>query len=127
VDGNTVPEAYLRRIDTSPAQSVLKHKENGQYVKLTWEDFHSRVLKVFTYLQELGLKSDDKVCIFSQSNPEWMMIDNACLASGFVVVPMYHSNSVEDVTFILEDSEVKVVFVDDESCCQKMAAVFAQT
>ncbi len=127
VDGKTVPEAYLRRVDVSPTESIFRHKKDGQYVSVSWTDFHKKVLKVFSYLNGLGLKHEDTACIFSQSSPDWMLIDYASQGCGLVVVPIYHSNSVEDVAYILENSEAKMIFVDDEGCCKKLEEAFKTT
>jgi len=127
VDGKTVPEAYLRRLELSAQDPIVRHKKGGTYVTITWTEFHKNVLKIFSYLNSLGLENDEKICIFSQSSPDWMLIDYASQCAGLVAVPIYHSNSEEDVAYILENCQAKLIFVDDEGCCTKLDGVFKKT
>lgn len=125
VDGKTIPEAYLRRINLSGGQVAYRIKRDGKLVEVTWDEHYHALLGLAAGLKEIGLKPKDRICILSQTRPEWMIADMASMCSGLVTVPIYHSNCVEDVAFILEHCEAKLVFADDEGSCQKLAQAFA--
>ncbi len=113
VAGKTVPQAYLQRIEISADQPVFLVKREGAYQPLLWREFHDRVLAVVDLYESLGIATGDRVCIVSQSRPEWSMADIANLCLGIVTVPIYHSSSADDTAYILTHCEPKAVFVED--------------
>ncbi len=125
VDGRTVAESFLKRVEVSHADRVYLIKKNGSYVPLTWQELYDRAARVFKYLSETGIKAGDKVCISSQSCPEWTMADLGILCLGATTVPIYHSSTLEDIAFILDNSEAKLVFVDDAAQAKKIREAFA--
>lgn len=125
VDGKTFPEAYLRRVRLTPHFPYLTYKKDGVRQKVLWKDFHARVLGLHrSYRDQFKLAAGDVVCIFAQTCPEWLIADFANMGSGLVTVPIYHSNSVEDVAYIIEHCGAKLIIADDEPTCQKLADAF---
>jgi long-chain acyl-CoA synthetase len=125
VDGRTVCEAYLRRVDLSGDAVAVKVKRGPNFVPITWNGVHHEVLGIFQFYKKLGIQKGDKIAIFSQSRVEWLFSDWANFAAGAITVPIYHSNSVEDVAFILTQSEAKLVFIEDEKSVDKLVAAFS--
>jgi len=70
-------------------------------------------------LIDLGIKPNDKVAIISSNRPEWNFIDFAIQIIGAVSVPMYPTITVEDYAFIFNDSEVKIIFAENEDLLNK--------
>lgn len=125
VDGKTVPEAYLRRVKLTPDHTFCTFKKDGQRQKMTWGQAHRQVLGLFNaYRTKFNLKAGDAVCIFSQSSPEWALTDFTNLSSGIITVPIYHSNSIEDVAYIVDHCGAKMIFADDEASCLKLQEAF---
>jgi len=126
VDGKTIPEAYLRRVKLSPEHTFATIKEAGQRKKISWKQVHEQVVGLHqAFREKFKLNPGDVVCIFSQSRPEWTIADFAILGSGMISVPIYYSNSVEDVAFILDHCGAKVVVVEDEASCLKLQQAYA--
>src|SRR5688500_922169 len=96
IDGKTIADVYLRRIDLCRNDRVFLVKRNGKYEPMTWDEVHNRVLGIFSSYQKLGIKPGDKICIMSQSRPEWCMADMANFCYGAISVPVYHSNIASD-------------------------------
>ena len=55
-------------------------------------------------LAALGIKAGDRVAIISENRPEWSLADLALLGLRAVNVPIYTTQAVEQVRFILENS-----------------------
>jgi len=125
VDGKTLAEAYLRRVEIEGKEPVFLVKREGRYTKVLWEQLHELVLGVFSSHQSFGIGKGDKVCILSQSRPEWIVADIATMCSGAVTVPIYHSNSVEDITFIIDNCEAKLIYVEDQVQYEKAVKALA--
>jgi len=74
-------------------------------------------------LMALGVEKGDKVSILANTRPEWSCFDFAALSAGATVVPIYQTNSPEECQYVLEDSDAKVVVVEDESQLAKVRSV----
>jgi long-chain acyl-CoA synthetase len=67
----------------------------------------------------------DKVAVISKNRPEWTMLDLAVQQIGAVLIPIYPTVSEIDLEFILKDSDVKIIFVNDEILFEKTKAIRA--
>ena len=74
-------------------------------------------------LIDLGVAKGDKVSILGNTRPEWTYFDFAALSAGAVVVPIYQTNSPEECQYVLENSDAKVVVVEDDEQMEKIRAV----
>ena len=61
-----------------------------------------------------GLKKGDRVAIMSGNRPEWNFIDFACNQIGIATVPLYPTLSSQDLFYIIDNAEVKMLFVSNE-------------
>jgi len=127
IDGKTLADAYLRRIEMTPDNTAHLVKRNGTYQALTWKALHEKVLGIFEHYLKMGLVPGDRVCIVSQTCSEWNIADLANLASGIITVPIYQSNTVEDMIYLLEHSAPKLVYAEDDLQVEKLEQAFART
>ncbi|HXO77288.1 MAG TPA: long-chain fatty acid--CoA ligase, partial [Puia sp.] len=81
-------------------------------------------------LLELGISGGDrtpegmdKVGIVAKNRPEWIMVDLAVQKTGAILAPIYPTISVNELEFILNDAQVKIVFVDNEELFHKVLSV----
>lgn len=61
-------------------------------------------------LTKIGLKRGDRVGIISADRTEWNVTDIACSSLGISLVPIYDTQSVEDIKYVVSDAEIKVCF-----------------
>jgi long-chain acyl-CoA synthetase len=95
-------------------------KVNGSWVKISTNDFIDQVNNLSYGLLSLGLNKGDRLAIISGNRPEWNIIDFAASQLGIVTVPMYPTLSVNDYNFIMNDAEVKAVFVENKDMHAKV-------
>ena len=74
-------------------------------------------------LIDLGVQKGDKVAILANTRPEWTYFDFAALTAGATVVPIYQTNSPEECQYVLENSDAKVVIVEDAEQLDKIRQV----
>ncbi len=70
-------------------------------------------------LLALGIKKGDRVALMSGNRPEWNFIDFACNQLGVATVPLYPTLSNQDLIYILNDAEAKLLFVSNEDLAKK--------
>lgn len=101
----------------------LAAKENGEWVKYTSSQFLDTVdLMSYGFLQ-MGLQKGDKVATLSNNRPEWNFVDLGMMSIGAIHVPIYPTISEHDLKFILNDAEVKYIFVSSQEILEKVESV----
>jgi long-chain acyl-CoA synthetase len=121
----TLCELLLNSVEAYPKPEFLLVKKNDRFTPISMEDFGARVRHLSLGLQDLGLAPGDKLIILSENRPEWTMTDFACLAAGGVTVPIYTTLVPEQVKYIINDSDAKIVVFSNEFQGGKIAAVKA--
>lgn len=61
-----------------------------------------------------GLTTDDKVGIYSNNMARWVLLDLALIMAGLVSVPIYATMPEDKIRYIVEHSDMKVLFVGDQ-------------
>lgn len=84
---------------------------NETNVDYTWGRTLTEVRRMAAYLKSLGLPEGSKIGILSKNCAHWIMSDLAIWMAGYVSVPLYPTLSAETIRYILDHSEVKVLFV----------------
>lgn len=102
-------------------EDTLASKKNGTWVKVSTTELIDSINTVSYGLLTLGLAKGDKVAIISMNRPEWNIVDFGCSQLGIVTVPMYPTLSVSDYAFIMNDADVKAVFVENKDMADKAA------
>jgi long-chain acyl-CoA synthetase len=103
-----------------PLDTAFAGKVNGKWVGYSTDEA-IRLTNLVSYgLISLGLTKGDRVGIISNNRPEWNFTDLGTLQAGGIDVPVYPTVSEHDLKFILEDSEVKFLFVSTADLFQKV-------
>ena len=85
----------------------------------------NRILAYGGYLQNLGLGPDDKIILLPESgSPEWVMLDLAAQALGIVVVMAHATASSKNIQLIIQESEAKHFFYEDEDLIEPLGDIF---
>jgi long-chain acyl-CoA synthetase len=116
----TLAQVLLDTVKTYPKPDFMLYKEEGSYQPVSTEEFGRRVKHLCLGLRDLGLQKGDKVIIFSENRPEWVIADHANLCLGAITVPIYTSLVSEQIRYIIDDSDAKAVFVSGEDLWSKV-------
>lgn len=113
---NSLPEIYQGR-------EVVAGKKNGVWVKYSAEEFRENVDLLSLGLLQLGIDKHDRVGNMSPNRPEWNFVDFAILQIDATHVPLYPTLAENDLKFILNDAEVKVLFVATKELYEKVQRI----
>jgi long-chain acyl-CoA synthetase len=75
------------------------------------------------YLMAKGIQHGDKIAVFSPNRYEWWVSDMAILSIGAVNIPIYATNTAEEVRYILDNSDSRICFVGTQAHMEKVIAV----
>jgi len=102
---------------------AVQYKDGGAWVKRSFVEVEETVRALALGLIDLGVAKGDKVSILANTRPEWTYFDFAALSIGATVVPIYQTNSPEECQYVLENSDSKVVIVEDDEQIEKIRKV----
>ncbi|MDO4243173.1 MAG: long-chain fatty acid--CoA ligase [Actinomyces sp.] len=124
----TTPWALAERVRTNPDGALIARKSSvgGRWREVSARAFRDRVREVAAGLVAHGLKPGDTVGIMSHTSYEWTLMDYAAWEAGLVVVPVYETSSAEQARWILTDSQVRFVLVENEAMHTMLTALATQ-
>src|SRR3954453_1275583 len=125
-NSKTVADLLPRAAAIYGSAVAVKYKEGDQWVSRTFEELREIVRPLALGLVELGVAKGDRVSILGNTRPEWTYFDFAALSIGATVVPIYQTNSPEECRYVLENSDAKIVVVEDDEQLEKVRKVRAQ-
>jgi long-chain acyl-CoA synthetase len=107
---------------------LLAAKEFGQWKQYSTQDVKRVVDGLTAGLLRHGItyndgsvEGRDKIAIISKNRPEWLMLDMAVQQSGAILVPVYPTIHINELEFILNDAQVKMIFVNDRDGLEKIS------
>lgn len=92
-------------------ESWLHEQIDGEWLTLSCGEVFERALRIGNALRTLGLETGDKVAIFAKNSPQWMISDFALMLAGMVSVPIYTTAGEKTISYVLEHSGAKAVFL----------------
>ena len=121
--------------------SVLVHEQAKKYDKrraliyrdfggtewksATWRDFSRKVRHVSNALLNIGVKVQENVGVFSQNAVEYLYTDFGAFGIRAVTVPLYATSSEQQIQYIIDDAQIRVLFVGEQEQYDKAQRIFS--
>jgi long-chain acyl-CoA synthetase len=105
--------------------AAFRSKVGGVWTPITHREAEARVRSISLGLRELGVRPGDRVAIVSESRPEWVLADFACLCTRVTDVPVYPTLPASQIEYILRDAGATVAFCSTADQAGKLVAVQA--
>ena len=113
--------------DITPAsghESSLKLRfQRNAWRDITWLEMRGEVARWQAALADLGLQRGDRVAIMLRNCPHWIMFDQAALSLGLAVVPLYTVDRPDNLAYIINDADVKVLLFENAEQWQALRTV----
>ena len=93
----------------APAISIKD--SNGNWQTESWKDYLDSVTSVAKSLLAAGIQKNDKVSLYSYNRKEWSYCYSAIQLINGVAVGVYHTSSSDEVEWVVDNSDSKIVFV----------------
>lgn len=123
-------DAITYQLEQFPKEDMLVHKENGAWHSWSTAAISEAANQMSAGLLNLGISAQDftvdkadKIAIISGNRPEWIITDLAVQQIGAILVPIYPTTQNEELAYILNEAEVKTVFVSNQLLLHKYKAV----
>ena len=123
-------DAIAYQLEKKPLSDMLAGKSGGQWKKYSTAEVGEAVNQLSAGLLRLGIgpndmtvEGRDKVAIISKNRPEWVIVDLAVQQIGALLTPIYPTINVNELEFVLNDAQVKAIFVNDEDTFHKVLSI----
>lgn len=121
-DVKTVNEIFSTIAARGEAVLLQQKTQDGSWTPVTAAQVYGKVRALAQTLQGWGVAKGDRVAILSENRWEWAISDFAILAIGGVDVPLYATNTPEQVGYMIRNSGAKVAIVSSAEQREKLAA-----
>ncbi len=124
-------DIVAQRVTKSPEATMLAAKENGVWKTYSASEVWSLSNELAAGISSLGLLSDPsdidkqaKIALISPNRPEWIITDVASQLTGGVLTPVYPTISPNELVYIFNESEIKIVFVANKDIYERFEEAF---
>ncbi|MGH9754991.1 MAG: AMP-dependent synthetase/ligase [Blastocatellia bacterium] len=109
----TINELFNQAMRERADQVVMRYKRDRRWHDITGAQLDERVRNLALALHRLGVRAGDRVALLAESCPEWSITDYAILANGAINTPIYPTQAVDQVEYILRNSGARMLFISN--------------
>jgi long-chain acyl-CoA synthetase len=124
----TLHGLFLERVKRSPDNIAYRYFDTHSeaWLALTWAQASEQMARWQAALQGEGLAPGDRVALMLRNCPQWVMFEQAAMSLGLVVVPLYTVDRPDNVAYILNDAQAKVLLLETDEQWQALRTVSDQ-
>ena len=119
----TLPALLLAQASKRPRRTALREKQWGVWQPYSWRDYLGLTAEFACGLRHLGLGQGDMVILIGDNRPEWLFAELAIQALGGMALGLYQDSSADEVRYIFELSEARLVVAEDQEQVDKILSL----
>src|SRR5262245_10457311 len=109
----TINELFNQAMRERANRVVMRYKHGKRWHDVTGAQLDERVRNLALALHRLGVRAGDRIALLAESSPEWSITDYAILANGAINVPIYPTQAVDQVGYILRNSGARILSISN--------------
>ena len=95
--------------------TALRFQEQGKWCNMEWSTFQQEIDNISLALIAQGIEIQDKIGIFAHNMPRWSIADFGAMQARVVTVPIYATNTPPQVEYIINDADIRILFVGEQA------------
>ncbi len=116
----TMSEMFLNTTSEYSSKSLYYYKKDGDWIGIKGSDVKNTVRNIASGLRSIDVGLGDNVAILSTNSPRWAMSDFGIICNGSATVTVYPTLLPAQIEYILNNSDSKVVFVENQDQLNKI-------
>lgn len=104
---------------------LFKDHEANQWKGISWNTFAERVTDASYALLAFGVQAQENCAIFSQNKPEYLFCEFGGFGIRAVTIPFYATTSSAQVNYMVNDAQIRIVFVGEQQQYDSVWAVIS--
>ena len=125
----TLHGLFRERVARSPEQTAyIQYQPSagaGDWVDYSWRQIATQVARWRRALAAEGLAHGERVAVCMRNRVEWVLYDQACMACGLVVTPLYAEDRADNIAYVMEQTGARLLLVETADLWRQMAAELA--
>ena len=114
---------FVERVRRTPDRVACRYFANNIWQQYTWREMGNEVARWQAALRKEGLQKGDRVAIMLRNCPQWVMFDQAAMSLGLVVVPLYTVDRPDNLAYIVNNADAKVLCFENAEQWQGLRTV----
>jgi len=115
----TVPRVFRDTVRRHGDRVAMRRKEYGLWHDISWNEYYRLSSHVGAALISMGLEPGDCVAVIGDNCAEWVIADMGIQGAGGVAVGVYATNAWQQVEYVIDNSDAKFFFVENEEQLDK--------
>ena len=116
-----------RVVKYGDSKIAVRHKPYGEWIAYTWKEFGDLIDTTAKGLLEFNVKEEEFVGIFANNRVEWAVADYASFCIRAASVPVYATNSIAELEYIINHAEIRILFVGNQEQYEKALALLGKS
>lgn len=104
---------------------IYKNFGSSQWMSYSWKEFSQKVRQVSNALLNLGVQVQENIGVFSQNSIQYLFTDFGAWGIRAVTIPFYATSSEQQIQFMINDAQIRFIFVGEQSQYDKAHRVIA--
>lgn len=121
----TLVELFRRAMERSKERQ-FSYKSEGRWKGVSTREVDERVRHIAMGLDALGVRAESKVGLLSENRVEWIYADLAAVNIGAADVPIYPTHAPKQISYILNDAGVEVMFISSQAQYDRIRGALAE-
>jgi long-chain acyl-CoA synthetase len=122
----TLNDVFFTVVGREHDRAMLTCRD-GVWTPISAAQIHRWVTAIARQMQQWGIRQGDRVVLLSENRPEWAVVDYATLLLGAIVVPIYATQTPDQVLYVLHHSDARIAFVSSRKQYDKVESVRQQS
>ncbi len=120
---DTLARLFRHTVSYDKPDTILT-KEEGSYQPISARELYRRVAALHLELCNASIHKGDRCALLSENRWEWAVADFAMVTAGIVNVPLYPTQTAEQIHYMLEHSEARIVMVSTGEQLEKIQSIW---
>ncbi len=109
----TIPKLFAARVAASPEKIAYTQYSSpkSEWKSITWKEMGMEALRWQCSIASDHIATGTRAAIGMHNCREWVLCDQACLAAGLVVTPLYVEDRADNMAYILQHTDTQILFL----------------
>ncbi|MEM7406885.1 MAG: AMP-binding protein [Pseudomonadota bacterium] len=119
----TLASLLLNNETKRPGRPAIREKDLGIWQTFTWSEYIETVRRFALGLKAHGFGPGDKLCVAGNNRPKLYWAEMAAVCLGGTAVPVYQDAIANELRYVLNNAEVKVIVAEDQEQVDKVLSI----
>ena len=124
---DTLPKLFRQSCERWGEKIAHREKDYGIWLSYSWRDYYENARLIGLGLLSLGLKRGEVISVLSEDNKEWLYTDLGAQCVGGIVSGVYTTDSAAQLRYLVNDSDSRFLFVENDEQLDKYLSVRDET